>query len=212
MNTDALKEAWKKLDRKVQATNLLNERLILSMIADRSKNRFQSVKRNYWIGFGWLAFCMCAGLMVIIGNPFDYTYLIQFVPMIIYCVCLVVIVVNMFLSYRRLNNITIDYASVRSALAEIIAIYERPQKFMKYILYVFIVSQTILFPLSFLPKNIDNLGFWPAMFERLIPISIAFLILFIAYKLGAFKDRQSQKFKDDLNELDQLKAVIKELD
>jgi len=79
------------------------------------------------------------------------------------------------------------------------------------VVIVFLFSQVVLLPLSFLPKNIEQFGFWPAMAERLIPISISGFLLFAAYKLGAFKERNAEKFKDDLNELETLKAMKSEL-
>ena len=211
MNVDELKTAWQKLDRKVQATQSLNEKLITSIVTERSENRFQTVRRNYLLGFGWIGLCFAAGVAVIFGNPFDYQYKIQYLPMVIYCGCLIIIAANMIVAYLKLTDVKLDQKNIRSALQEIVLIYERPQRFMKYILYVFIFSQTILFPFSFLPKSIERIGLWPAIFERLIPIGIAILLLVIAHKLGAFKERHADKFKADLNELDQLKGMVSEL-
>lgn len=211
MNVDELKTAWQKLDRKVHATQLLNEKLISSIVRERSENRFQTVRRNYLLGFGWIGLCFAVGIAVIFGNPFDYRYTIQYLPMVIYCICLIVIGINMVVAYLKLGGVKLDQENIRAALQKIVSIYERPQKFMKYILYVFIFSQTVLFPFSFLPKSIERIGLWPAIFERLIPISIAILLLVIAHKLGAFKERNVDKFKADLNELDQLKGMVSEL-
>jgi hypothetical protein len=35
--------------------------------------------------------------------------------------------------------------------------------------------------------------------------------LYVAHKLGAFKERHKDKFKDDLNELEELKRMSREL-
>ena len=118
----------------------------------------------------------------------------------------------MMQSYTHLGRIKLDQANIRTALKDIVEIYERPQKLMRYVLWIFVFSQTILFPLSFLPKNINRIGLWPALAERVIPIAIAILILFIAHKLGAFKERNAQKFKEDLHEIELLKKMAAELD
>jgi hypothetical protein len=212
MNVDELKTAWQSLDKKLHATKTLNEKLIASIVTERSGNRFQVVRRNYRIGFAWLILCLFAGLAVIFGNPFDYEYILQYIPMVFYCMGLIAITGWMMQSYTHLGRIKLDQANIRAALKDIVAIYERPQKLMRYVLWVFIFSQTILFPLSFLPKSIDRIGLWPALGERMIPITIAVLMLFIAYKLGAFKERHGAKFKEDLNELEQLKKMAAELD
>jgi hypothetical protein len=212
MNLDELKTAWLTLDRKLSATKTLNDKLITSMVAERSGNRFHTVRRNYLIGFTWLTLCLAAGFAVIFGNPFDYQYTIQYIPMIIYCLGLIMITAWMIRSYLQLGRIKLDQDNIRAALKDIVGIYERPKKFMSYILWIFLLSQVILFPLSFLPKSIERIGLWPALGERLIPISIALLMVFIAHKLGAFKERHGAKFKADLNELDQLKKIAAELE
>lgn len=212
MNVDELKTAWQNLDKKLHATKTLNEKLITSIVTERSGNRFQTVRRNYLIGFAWLTLCLVAGLAVIFGNPFDYEYTMQYIPMAIYCLGLLIISGWMMQSYTHLGRIKLDQSNIRSALKDIVAIYERPQKLMRYVLWVFIFSQTILFPLSFLPKSIERVGLWPALGERIIPIAIAVMMLYIAHKLGAFKERHGTKFKADLNELEQLKMMVAELD
>jgi hypothetical protein len=212
MNLDELKTAWLNLDRKFAATKTLNEKLIASIVTERSGNRFHIVRRNYVLGFVWLTLCLAAGLAVIFGNPFDYQYSVQYIPMIIYCFGLIAITAWMIQSYLQLGRVKLDQENIRIALKEIVAVYERPKKFMSYILWAFLLSQVILFPLSFLPKSIERIGLWPALAERMIPISIAILMVFIAHKLGAFKERHGAKFKADLNELEQLKKMAAELE
>lgn len=212
MNVDELKTAWQSLDKKLHATKALNEKLITSIVTERSTRRFQAARKNYLIGFAWLTLCLAVGLAVLFGNPFDYEYTLQYIPMIIYCVGVIVISGWMMQSYVALGRIKLDQPNIRTALKDIVAIYERPQKLMRYVLWIFIFSQTIMFPLSFLPKSIDRLGLLPALGERMVPIAIAVLMLFVANKLGAFKERCGVKFKEDLNELDQLKTLAAELD
>lgn len=212
MNIDELKTAWISLDKKLQATKTLNEKLINSIVTERSGKRFHVVRRNYLIGFAWLTLCLLAGLAVILGNPFDYEYTLQYVPMIIFCIGLIIIAGWMMQSYRYLGRVKLDQANIRAALKDIVAIYERPKKLMWYVLWVFLLSQAILFPLSFLPRSIDRMGLWPALGERMIPMAIAVLMLFAAYKLGVFKERHGARFREDLNELDQLKKMAAELD
>jgi hypothetical protein len=90
-------------------------------------------------------------------------------------------------------------------------VYVKPKKFLRYTLVIFLVSQVFLFPLSFLPPNIERMGLWKALAERIIPISISALMLFIAYKLGAFKDRHGKKFREDQRELQELRTMSLEL-
>jgi hypothetical protein len=211
MNLDELKMNWKAYDRRMHAAQLIDERIIVSMITERSSAHFNTVKRQYLAGFAWMLICLAAGVAILWGNPFDYRQAIQYIPIGIYTVCLLILLISMVRSYVALQTITISHHTIDVALKEIIAVYERPKRFMKYILIVFLFSQVVLFPLSFLPRNIEQMGLWTALFERLIPISIAAGLLLLAHKLGAFKEHGLLKFKRDLDELRELKTMAGEL-
>ena len=75
-----------------------------------------------------------------------------------------------------------------------------------------ILSTAILFPLSFLPRKIERVGLWGGIIETLIPILIAAVMVFIAFKLGAFKERNGKKFEEYTNELEELKSLSDELE
>ena len=211
MNLDELKTAWKVYDRKLQSTKAINEKIIISMITERSGSRYAKVWRQYIIGIAWMLICLAFSILVIFTNPFDYRYNIQYIPMVIFAASMIVLLGGMFRSFMEMQRITITQHNVGDALKGIIAIYEKPKKFFHYIIMVFLFSQVVLLPLSFLPRNLDTMGLSTALAERLIPISIAALVLFLAYKLGAFKERQADKFREDLNELESLKAMSAEL-
>jgi len=211
MNLDDFKTAWKVYDRKLQSTQALNEKIIASMITERSDNRFAKVRRQYILGFCWMFICMAFGILVILTNPFDYGQTIQYIPMVIFVSGLVILMTGLTMRYFALRKIIISHNNIGQALKQVIAVYEKPRKFLYYTVIVFLFSQVFLFPLTFLPRSIETSGLWPALGERLIPISIAALMLFAAYKLGAFKERHVDKFREDLSELEMLKAMSAEL-
>jgi hypothetical protein len=211
MNLDELKTAWKAYDRRLQSTQALNEKIITSMISERSGLRFSKVRTRYVIGIVWMLICLAFSILVIMTNPFDYVHSMQYIPIGIFAGCLVILIGGLVKSYVGLKHIRITHNNVDESLKKIIAIYEKPKKFLYGTVVVFLFSQTVLFPLSFLPRNVEKMGLWTALVERMIAISIGALILFIAFKLGAFKERQAEKFKEDLNELQSLKAMSAEL-
>lgn len=201
MNLEELKTAWVAYDRQVQMSQRIHDKVITSMIATRSSSRFSTVRRNYVFGIAWIAICLMVGIIVMTTNPFDYRYSLQYAPIGIYCFCLLIILGGMTGGYLRLNRVSIERDTLESSLKKIIGEYERPQKLMKYALIVLLFTAVVLFPLSFLPTT----------FERLIPMGISALLLLIAYKMGAFDERDKKGFKDDFTELEQLKAMQKEL-
>lgn len=211
MNLDDLKTAWKEYDRKLESTQRIHEKIITSMIAERTGNRFSKLTRQYIISFAWMLICLTFGVLVLLTNPFDYGSTLQYIPMVIFVIGLVILMAGMAMRFFTLRKITFSHTNVGEALMKIIAEYEKPKKFFYFTIMIFLFSQVFLFPLSFLPSSIESMGLWPALGERLIPISIAALILFAAYKLGAFKERHVDKFREDLNELQSLKEMSAEL-
>jgi hypothetical protein len=211
MNLDELKSVWKEYDRKIESTQALNEKLISSMITERSTSRFEKVRVHYLLGTLWMVICLSFGVLILFSNPFDYKYTIQYIPMALFCVCLAILIGGILSAYSKLRSIKIDQSTLSASLRQIIDVYEKPKKFLNYTVVAFLITQVFLFPLSFLPKGIERMGLWLALGERLIPISISALLLFIAYKFGAFKERNAEKFKKDLTELEELKAMALEL-
>jgi hypothetical protein len=211
MNLDELKAAWKIFDDRLQATQVINEKIIISMITQRSSTRFSKVKTEYVLGLSWMLICLMVGCAVFFGNPFDYELTVQYIPIAIYCICLIILMASLVTAYLQWQNISITHNNLDVALRKIIAVYERPKKFINYTLIVFLATSVCLFPLSFLPHSIERLGFWPALGERLIPMSVAAFLLFIAHKMGAFRERHVEKFKEDLGELEELKVMSAEL-
>jgi hypothetical protein len=211
MSLDELKTTWKQYDLRLQSTQLINEKIIVSMIVDRSDSRLSRVKRKYTLGIAWMLICLAAGVAVWIGNPFDYRIWFQYIPIVLYVICLGVLTAKYIYNYSILHRVNINHSNVQSALQQIITIYERPGVFMRYTLFIFLFSQFFLFPMSFLPSSIERMGLWPALAERLIPIFISLALFALAFKLGAFKQRERSKFKQDLSELEELKLMSREL-
>ena len=211
MNLEELKATWTALDRKLATTQLIQEKIIISLITTRSSTRFSSVRKNYLLGLTGMIVAFVAGILIIITNPFDYEFFVQYVPLILYSVCILILIIGQFKRYYYLTHIVIDHKSVASSLRSIIVEYERPRKFLNYTLIIFLITGIFLFPFSFLPHHVDTLGWGWALAERLIPISISVLLFYAAHKLGAFKERHVDEFKGDLNELNQLKMLSKEV-
>ncbi len=211
MNLEELKSAWTAYDHQLKASQQIQERLITSMITTRSASRFSSVRKKYLLGMAWMTLCLVAGLVIITTNPFDYHSMLQYIPMALYSLCLLMLVTSMLKGYLRLQTITIEKETLEVSLRNIIREYEKPQQLMKYTLITLVFTAAVLFPLSFLPNTVKTMGLSLAVAERLIPIAISALLLFVAYKLGAFRERNAPRFKEDLTELEQLKALSREL-
>lgn len=211
MNFNDLKATWKQYDASLAATRAINERMIHSMIRNRSSERFERAKRKYLLSIAWMIVCFLFGVAALVGNPFDFTMPIQYVPIGIFTTCLAILTVILAISLVKLQSVSIEHHNVQDALKEIISVYEKPNRFGRYVVILFLFTQVVLFPLSFLPRTIERMGLWPALLERFIPITISVGLLFLAHKLGLFRQPDKKLFKNDLQELNELKALSKDL-
>lgn len=210
MNLDELKLAWKDYDRKLQSTQLINERIITSMITERSRSSWIQARRYYTFGFVSTALWFLLAIAILVGNPFDYKSLIQYTPIFIMSLCFLAFLVLFVMNYRKLDSINIHHTNLDESLRRIIELYEKPRVLLKWVLYVYLTA-AFAFPISFLPTKIARSGIWDALLDTLIPMAISATLLLIASKLGAFKERHKRKFEKNLNELQELRALSAEL-
>jgi 4-hydroxybenzoate polyprenyltransferase len=210
MNLDELKTAWQEFDRKLVSTQAIQERIIITMLAERSSTTLTKARRYYLFGLVTAAAWLLFSAAVLSGNPFDFRYVYQYIPIAIMALCFLVFLILFVINYRALSSIQIHHANLAESLRSIIDHYEKPKKLLTGILYTYLAA-AFSFPLSFLPPKIERVGVWPALGETLIPITISLVILFIAHMLGAFKEHHKEKFQSDLSELQELKAMSAEL-
>lgn len=210
MNLDELKTAWKEYDQKLVSTQKIQEKIIVSMITERSTSTWTKARRYYIFGFLSASVWLMFSVAVLTGNPFDFRYSYQYIPMAIMAMCFLVFLILFIINYRALSAIPIHTATLTASLKSIIDHYDKPKKLLTGVLYTYLAS-AFIFPFSFIPTKIEREGIWSALGETMIPIAISLAILIIAHKLGAFKERHKGKFQRDLNELQELKSLSAEL-
>ena len=214
MELDELKATWKQLDIKLQNTQLISDKIIVSMIRERSSSRLAKVKRRYLFLLLYLAIWLSVGVAVLAGNPFDYSMQLEFAPIFVYCACLSVLTLFLIKINIDLQNVEVNQDSISISIKKIISIiekYENPNQFLSWARRLLLVSTTVLFPLSFLPRKITRVGLQAGLIDTLIPILISAILVFVAYKLGAFKERNADRFKEYLTDLNELKGLSEQM-
>lgn len=210
---DELKTAWNTYDQKIERSRLLSDRLIVSMIKEKSQSRLTSVRRNYLMGVSYMLFWFLLGMTVIFSNPFDFKRATEYLPIAVYCLCVLVLGAAMLKTTLQLRNVKIGNSNLQEALSsitEILRKYNRPGQFLGWTLKI-LLSTAVLFPLSFLQRKIENEGFTSGILETLLAMSISGVMILIAHKAGAFREKNSTKFDEYQRELRELKALSDEL-
>ncbi len=208
MNLEELKSAWQVYDQKLQKSQTINEKIIFSMIRERSNSRISSIKREnaLLLLLMFLEFFFLVAIFA--GNPFDFDYLWQYVPFLFLLVGNLMAIVVLFKVYRMIKKEITD-ANLSYFLQNLIDGYEKNKKAEGLFGAIMFVSGCLTV-FSFLPHKLVNKTLSMAILDTLIPLCICITIYFIAFKLGVFKNRKSEEFKKDLKELQQLSLDLKE--
>lgn len=209
MNLEELKTAWQVYNKKILAVETINERLIESIIKERSVSRISAIKKQYNGYFIVLVAELIVLAAILTGNPFDFKYKLQFVPYVLLIIGVLVAFFNLLKVYRKLNA-PASASNIGSFLKNILHMYDQNKTFEKWFGLIFL-SAGFAIPLSFLPQKIERNGLSNAMIETGAMMAGTLLFYFLAFKFGAFKDRNKENLAKDLAELNELKAMSKEL-
>lgn len=208
MNLEELKSAWQVYDQKLQSSKVINEKIIFSMIRERSNSRISKIKRENTLLLLLMFLEFFFLIAVFAGNPFDFDYLWQYVPYLFLLVGNLMAIMVLFKVYRMIK-IEITDANLSFFLQNLIDGYEKNKKAEGWFRTIMFVSGCLTI-FSFLPHKLANKTLSMAILDTLIPLFICIVIYFIAFKLGAFKNRKSEAFKKDLKELEELSLDLKE--
>lgn len=209
MNIEDLKSAWQVYDKKIQAIQAINEKLIERIIKERSLSRVSLIRRQYHVFFFIMAVELFVLSAVFMGNPFDFKYQIQFIPYALVSVGVIVAFFHLLKLYRKLSG-PLSNKPIGVFLKNILESYEQNKVFEKWFGIIFL-SVGLIIPLSFLPKKMENKSLTHALLETSLMMLGTLLLYLLAFRLGAFKNRHKEKFSKDLAELNELKAMSLEL-
>lgn len=210
MNLEQLKTEWQQYNQKLALTQRLNEQIIVSMLRERSRSRVAKIRRDniFYLVLMLLNLFLIGAIFA--GNPFDFKYDLQYLPYGILAVGILLAIGSLIKSLQSFN-VDLNAVNLDNFLRKTIREFEKNKKMQGWF-GLLIFSSGLLTAFSFLPKKLEHKGLWPALGETLLSMAITLVIYFIAYKLGAFKNRKKEGFENDLNELNNLKTISAELE
>jgi hypothetical protein len=209
MNLEEIKTEWLQYNQRLQNSQRLNEKIILSMLKERSKSRVSKIRRQHGIYMVLMVICFLFLAAILAGNPFDFKYKWQYIPYGFLAIGVLLAIVSLIKSIRSFS-ININNVSLDVSLKKIIGAYEKNKK-IERLFGILIITAGTLTAFSFLPNKLEHKALWPALAETAISIIITLSIYFIAFKSGAFKNRNKEDFENDLKEWNELKNITSEL-
>ena len=209
MNIDEIKTEWKQYSKKLEVSQRLNEHLILSMLKERSRSRVSKIRRNNTIYLVLMLLTLLFLAAIFAGNPFDFKYRLQYIPYGILFIGVLLAIISLVKSFKTFTT-NINSVSLDNFLKRTIEEYDKNKKIERWF-GVIIFSAGLLTAFSFLPKKLEHKEFWQAIGETAVSMLITIAIYFIAFKLGAFKNKNKGEFENDLKEWNELKNISMEL-
>jgi hypothetical protein len=209
MELEELKTAWGMYDKKIMSTQTITQKLIESMIKERSVSRVERLKKQYFGFFVLLIIEAGVMLAILFGNPFDFKYQLQYLPFLLLLVGIIVAFINLTQYYEKINTTLVD-KNISAFLKGILDFYEKNKTYEKWF-GIILFSIGFLVPLSFLPPKIEKYGIQKGLLDTAIPMVISLVLYFLAFKMGAFKKRHKENFRNDLEEYNELKGMSNEL-
>lgn len=209
MNLEQLKTEWREYDQKLALSQRLNEQIIQSMLRERSRSRVAKIRRDNILYLVLMLLNLVLLGAIFAGNPFDFKYDLQYIPFGILAAGVLIAIASLIKSLQSFN-VDLNTLNLDHFLRKTIGEFEKNKK-MQGRFGLLIFSSGMLTAFSFLPKKLEHKELWPALGETLLSMAITLAIYFIAYKLGAFKNRKKEGFENDLKELNNLKSISAEL-
>ncbi|HRG11597.1 MAG TPA: hypothetical protein PLJ08_23695 [Cyclobacteriaceae bacterium] len=196
MELEVLKKSWANLNEKFQHSSTFNQKLIESIISSRAFTTVDRIKRMYTGFYIVLMVEVVVLVAILVGNPFDFHYNLQFLPYALLLIGVIIALMNL----RHLSN-AINKISARSTidlyLKGIVSIYDQNKRYEKWF-GVSLLAVGLFVPFSFLPQKLERMSHTAALADTVIMISISLVLYIAAFKLGAFKNRHKESLQKEV--------------
>ncbi|HQX45453.1 MAG TPA: hypothetical protein PK209_12900 [Saprospiraceae bacterium] len=209
MELENLKSAWVSLDKKLEKSALFNDQLIDFIVNNQSLNTIEKMKKqNQWLFLILIVELLALGA-ILVGNPFDFNYAVQYLPFAFLTIIIFIAAVRLYTFQKRMNA---DLAShpLLTAIQNLLN-YFKENKSAERWFGIISLSIGFLVPWSFLPQKIERYGVVRGILDIVIMLSVTAVIYFLAFRFGAFKNRNKEKLEQYLREWNELKALSNQI-
>jgi len=208
-NFEELQTAWQALDKKWAAQKALSEKLVLSMISERSGSTLTAMGRKNLAMAALFLFYTVFFTACIVGNAFDYEQPLFYIPLFIEVITCFVFAVLLWKVYRNINNVQLSRENLAAGLRKVISVNEQHLIMSRKIWWCYFIAG-IAFPFTFLPRVIEHRGMTEALGLTAIPVVIISVLVLMIKKLSLFKDRKNDLLKKNLQELEGYLAELEQ--
>lgn len=201
MNINDLQSIWTAYDQKITIQQSLTEKMILSMIRDRSRSTLAVMSRKNILLACLFLFYTLFFTACILGNAFDYSHPAYYIPLVLQGISCCIFAVLLLNTYSQIKQVNPAKENLSEALRKVIRVNDRHVLLSGRIWWGYFIAG-VLFPFTFLPRMIDSKGFWEAIGLMAILVLVIGALLVAAKKLQMFRDSHGAQLKENLHELE----------
>jgi len=208
MELEILKKSWGNLNERIEHMASFNDKLVDHIITSRVMTTIDKINRLYTGFYIVLVIELVLLIAVLMGNPFDFRYNIQYIPFGLLLIGVIIAFFNLLHLHRSIHKVSTNNR-IDQYLKSIGAIYDKNKRFEKWFGVIFLAIGLSV-PFSFLPTKIDRVGLEGALIDTTIMVAITSVLFIAAMRLGAFKNKHRTQLEQDLKEWKQLKTLAEE--
>ena len=207
MNLDELKSTWKAYDEKMLASQKLSERVVFLMIRDRSKSTLAQMERNLKVAGLIMTAVVFFFSAAIAGNAFDYTSWYFYIPSVLYIGLALFAITVVVKNYRHLSRVSLSQQNLYDSLTTVLRWHEKTQAALARV-WLLCMMSGFLFGVSMVARKFETYG----TTKVILMLGGQALIILVLYALArwvfaVFEDRLGKELTENIQELDQLKAI-----
>ena len=204
MDLDEFKIMWQAYDRKLDSTQQLGHQLLNEIQRDRSRSTLDKMMRESRFAAVIMIAIVLLFSAIILGNPFDYTQSIHYVPAVCYSIIAGIGLLFLLRHTSDLSRVSLHSSNLYQTLTELIRVRSQHTKLMTCVWIGGMLAGSLIM-LPTVARKFTDQGLVGIILTVALPISLIILALGLAKITGFFTDRYLNELREQVNELEELR-------
>lgn len=204
MDLDEFKATWQAYDQKLDSTQRLSQQVLGIVQRNRSRSTIDKMIREVRLPGAILLALVLFFSAVIVGNAFDYTRWVHYVPAICYVIIAGTGLYFLMRHNNQLRRATLHTHDLHHTLTELIRLRTRHSTLMKWVwMLAMLAGSLIMLPIIARKFSPENWVYF--LLIGLLPIGITALSIGLASLAGMFTDPYLDELREQVEELEELR-------
>lgn len=204
MNLEEFKVMWQAYDRKLDSTQQLGHQLLNRIQRDRSRSTLDKMLREARFATVIMMAIVFLFSAIVLGNPFDYTQSIHYVPAVCYSIIAGTGLFFLLHHTSDLGRVTLHSGNLYQTLTELIRIRSQHTKLMAGVWIGGMLAGSLIM-LPTVARKFADQGWAGILLTVGLPLGVIIIALGLAKITGFFTDRYLNELREQVNELEELR-------